>query len=98
MKEFDVASSLGVDARQVCPLVPVAMKTREGQVPGNCTATVNARNNVVNFKRKIVARGRYLAVFTTALGTLPDAAFEFTIHVRLTKPCGALSELGGHGT
>ncbi len=87
IEQVNARFSVRVDARDVCSFVKVALRAGPGQIAYLVTATVDARDNVVDVEWQAVERFREPAVF---------AAFTGPLSHKLSRP-GVHRLIGGWG-
>ena len=80
VEEADDISSLGMPAGNVRAFMPVAVETRQREVVCVGCAAVLAGDDVVDVEWQRVSRGRKLAVFAPAPGTLPNLPRQVGMH------------------
>jgi hypothetical protein len=80
MEQSRYLASERINPREVWTLVPVAQKTRKGEIARHGLAAVRRCNDVVNLKTEHIERLGHLAIFASRLRTVPDEFCEFSIH------------------
>jgi hypothetical protein len=80
MKEPDDLASVGICSSDVRTLVPIAVKTSQGQIFENGPSSVLPRNDMIGVKRQRIYGSRKLAVLAPVLRALPHLPGEVPDH------------------
>jgi hypothetical protein len=80
MEESSDLSGVGIGSRNVRALVPIAVKTGEGEILKNSFASMLTCDDVVNMKgQRIYDRGK-MTILAPVFGTLPASLDNLPVH------------------
>ena len=82
MEEANVFPRVWIYSRDVRTLVPIAVKTGEGEILKNSLATMLACDDVINMKGQRIYRCGKVAILAPALGALPAFPDNLSVHER----------------
>ena len=80
MKQSHHLAGLGINAREVCSFVEVAVMARQGQVFGNVRAFVLTSNNVFDVECQRFLRLEQAAIFAASVCPMPDRLAQPRVH------------------
>jgi hypothetical protein len=83
IEQTDYPPRYGIHARDVRPLVSIAVKTGEGKILQVRLAAMLPGNDMIDLERRAVKGLRYLVVFTPASSAPPDLFLDGLIHTNV---------------